>query len=308
MDKELNKIIEDIKITLSNISSARQQVSNTVSAYTETQKEIKNYINEMNGIEQSVKELVLLLQKNKSSLDTQASTSILRFKETCNEIIESTKSNLSETVQSFSEKQDSNLRVMAKQVEDLDNSLKEASTLTGNVKEMSNEVSFLTSSLKALQQNFSNSKKEQDNVLNQINLGIKSLDENIDKDINLLQERIEQIKTGISKVKSEFDSIRGLLDKLFHDLTDNIDIAKNSINKEISSLKTIQQKISNTQERQEEILNKIDRDLKSQTEDINKNIDTLEDKITDEIKKNRYIEITIALIFIVFAIYHFFAI
>lgn len=59
---ELFKTIEQLKKTLSDVSSARQQVTDTVNAYEKTSIEIKLYADNLKAIEESVKSLTASLQ------------------------------------------------------------------------------------------------------------------------------------------------------------------------------------------------------------------------------------------------------
>lgn len=233
MEKELYKTIEELKDTLSEVSSARKQVSETVNAYAKTQEDIQNYINKLDGVEHCLDELILLLQNNKTVINQQASTAITNLQATCDKVVENTRSKLSEASQLFSEELSSNLRVMSNHVEEFDKAIKKASTLTNEVEKMSNEVSNLSSSVKYLQQELSDSQKEQNNTLTHIDNDINSLAENCDRIITLEQEVLGGVKTTSNNIIGKVDDFQRKTEKSFGDLANNITLMQDSVNKKI---------------------------------------------------------------------------
>lgn len=234
MEKELYETIEDFKDTLSEISSAREQVSNTVNAYAKTQECIQNYINKLEGVEHCLDELFLLLQNNKTVINQQASTAITNLQTTCDKVVEETRNKLSEASQLFSKELSSNLRVMSNYVEEFDKAIKKASALTNDVENMSNEVANLTSSINILQQELSTSQKEQNNILTHIDNGINSLAENNARIITLEQEVIGQVKTANNSIIGKLDDIQRKTEKSFGDMANNITLMQDSVNKNIN--------------------------------------------------------------------------
>lgn len=233
MEKEPYKTIEELKDTLSDISSARKQVSDTVNAYIKTQEDIQKYINNLDGIERCLNKLVLLLQNNKTVIDQQSSTAVANFQTTCDKVVENTKSELSEVSDFFSEKLNSNLRVMSKHVETFDDTIKKAATLANNVEKLSNEVTNLMSSVKTLQQELSASQKEQDDVLKHIDENIQSLYEDNIQKIALVQKSIEQVKTMGDNIIGKLGNIQQTIRKSFETMASKINTTQENINKEI---------------------------------------------------------------------------
>ncbi|WP_448780706.1 hypothetical protein [Bacteroides congonensis] len=231
MEKELYKTIEELKETLSDISSARKQVSDTVNAYIKTQEDIQEYINNLDGIECCLDKLVLLLQNNKTVIDQQSSTAVANLQTTCDKVVENTKSELSEASQIFSEKLNSNLRVMSKHVEAFDDAIKKTATLTNNVEKTSNEVVNLVSSVKTLQQELSASQKKQDAILAHINEGVQSLFEDNTKNVVLLQKSIGQVKTIGDNITRKLDNIQ----QTFETITSKINTTQENIDKEVKN-------------------------------------------------------------------------
>ncbi|MDY5685712.1 MAG: hypothetical protein SPF40_05490 [Prevotella sp.] len=217
MENNLYKTIEDIKNALSDVSSARQQVSDTVASYSKTQEYIQDYVNNLNTIEDSLNQLVSLLQSNKTVINQQSSVAIENLKSTCNEVVENTKSELSDVSRNFSKKLNSDIKVMSKHIELFNDTIKKTDTLTSNVEKTSDEVSKLVLSIKALQQEIFTSQKEQDDVLAHIHGNIISI-----KELN---------NTILGKIG---DNQKIILNS-FTTMTNKIETTKEEINKKINT-------------------------------------------------------------------------
>lgn len=68
MDTELYKTIEKLKETLAGVASARQQVGDTVAAYSRTQKDVQAFVGHIRSVEAALARVVSLLQANSESL------------------------------------------------------------------------------------------------------------------------------------------------------------------------------------------------------------------------------------------------
>lgn len=117
MNNNLYQTIEELKNTLENIDSARKQVSDTVAAYSATQSGIQDYVDKLCGIESALKQLVALLQNNKVIIEQQASSAIANLQTTCTEITAKISEEQEATALSFSERLNSKIQEIDRQVE-----------------------------------------------------------------------------------------------------------------------------------------------------------------------------------------------
>lgn len=217
MENNLYKTIEEIKDTLSDISSARQQVNDTVTAYSKTQEHIQVYVNNLNAIENCLNQLVTLLQSNKTVIDQQSSVAIENFQSTCDKVVENTKSELSDISYKFSDRLNSDMKVMSKHIGIFNEATKKADTLTSSVEKTSDEVSKLVSSIKTLQQELFTSQKEQDNVLAHIH------------------DDITSVKEIGNTILGKINDTQKVFQKSFDDMANEIETTKEEINNEIKT-------------------------------------------------------------------------
>lgn len=197
-NNELFQTIEQLKSTLSDVSSAREQVTETVQAYSQTQKEIHSYVTNLEQIEKSITSIISLLQNNKVVIDQQSKNAVNNLKTSCDTVISYAKNEFSSTAQSFADDTNRNVASMASQIERFDRTIEKANTLTNKVETTSKEVSSLIGSVKALQEDLVSSQKSQDEAIGNIAATSNSLIKAIE-DLKVSQEKNSiQIAKGIN--------------------------------------------------------------------------------------------------------------
>lgn len=197
-NNELFKTIERLKETLTEISSARQQVTETVDAYAQTRSKIQSYTDSLRGIEDVINQLVTLLQNRKETLEQQSSASVLALETSCNVVANATKEKLTSASQKFSSDTLSNINLMTKQIDRFAQAVKEARELTDKVDATSNEVSRLVSSIEVLQQKLVSSQDAQDRVIDKIS----QTQDNEVGSLQTLSNTADNITTSISSLNN----------------------------------------------------------------------------------------------------------
>ena len=223
-NNELFLMIEHLKDTLSDVASAREQVSETVKAYGQTQTEISSYISNLKQIEAAISSLITLLQNHKSVVDSQSANAIDNLKHTCDAVVSQAKSEFVSTSQRFSDDTRRNLSAFSSQVQRLDQSIGEANKLTNKVKVISREVSEMNGSVKAFQEGVSSSLKSQDKTIEDISKKLNVANMSLSK----LEEVLTQHEKALDAMRKNLsDNATSIVDKL----TSTITSSTNSLNK-----------------------------------------------------------------------------
>lgn len=233
MNNNLYQTIEELKNTLENIDSARKQVSDTVAAYSATQSGIQDYVDKLCGIESALKQLVALLQNNKVIIEQQASSAIANLQTTCTEITAKISEEQEATALSFSERLNSKIQEIDRQVSTFDNSVKRAESLAKNIKEISDNVANVVQTVKVIRQELSFSQNEQDVVLGRIDGNVSSLMSSCSESAKVLNDEINSKAKILRNVLGQLkDSNENIIQKLAnnqHTILRFLDDLKNEI-------------------------------------------------------------------------------
>lgn len=233
MNNDLYQTIEELKDTLANIDSARKQVSDTVAAYSATQSRIQDYVDKLCGIENALKKLVALLQNNKVIIEQQASSAITNLQTTCTEITTKIQKGQEAMSLSFSEKLNSRIQEIDRQVSAFDNSVKQAESLAKNIKETSDNVANVVQTIKVIRQELSSSQKEQDVVLARIEGNVSSLMTSCSESAKALNDEINSkatiLQNDLGQLKDSNENIIQKLANNQHTILESLDNLKNEI-------------------------------------------------------------------------------
>ena len=198
-NNELFKTIEQLKETLIGISSARQQVSETVAAYAQTQEKVHSYTENLIGIEHALSKLITLLQNNKVVIGQQSIAAISNLESSCDTLLDRTKAELSATSRKFAEHIAANLDVMANEAEKFGNTIKDACQFTSKVEVISDDVVKLISLITVLQQELSSSQAAQDKMIDNINNEILELKLVLNNSTDAIKQSLEYTQIDLKK-------------------------------------------------------------------------------------------------------------
>ena len=201
-NNELFKTIEQLKETLAEISSARQQVSDTVSAYAQTQTEIHSYTKNLMEIENVLSKLVSLLQNNEVIIGQQSETAISKLETSCNVVLDRTKVELSTISQKFAENASVNIEGMNKQIEKFSHIIEKTHQLTSKVDIISSEIRELTSLIVTLQKNLALSLTTQDKIIDDINRNQNFISDQLQTVNNAIANDIAKLNVLCSDIQN----------------------------------------------------------------------------------------------------------
>ncbi len=233
MDNELYLTLENLKDTLSEISSAREQVTNTVNAYAKTQKNIQGYIDKLDGVEHCLEKIITLLQNNKAIIDKQSIIASANLKSTCDKVIESINAKLTDVTKSFSQQLQSNLNIMSHDIEVFDNTIKEAGTFINSIETILNSIAQIEASVNVIQQEFSSSLKGHGKALDHIDQAIQSLTDESLSNHTATHNKLDRIKELNDYNTRLLGNVKSKLEQTSNDIKSKIDSATESVSSEI---------------------------------------------------------------------------
>lgn len=249
-NNELFQTIEQLKNTLSDVASARQQVEDVISAYTHTNTEINTYFENFERIEVTISAVIELLSNNKAVIEQQATSIVSEFEKSCTSIVDDIKKVLTASVKQFEVEASRNIVNMAKQIESLEAVVDNVAKLTSIAEIISDSTNKIVDSLNVVKQELDISQKNQNeaiknvsnaqiSVLNHAQSSSKLLD-NINK---LLLEQEKLLVTQRECLDIHSNSARQALDALSASTTkigalcDNIKASILHTQQDIDSLK-----------------------------------------------------------------------
>lgn len=249
-NNELFQTIEQLKNTLSDVASARQQVEDVISAYTHTNTEINSYIENLERIEVAISAVIELLSNNKTAIEQQLTSIVGDFKQSCTSIVSDIKKELAASTKQFDIEASRNIINLTMQIKSLEAVMDNVAKLTSIAEIISDSTNKIVDSVNAVKQELNTSQKNQDeaiknvgntqiSVLNHVQSSSKLLD-NINKSL-LEQEKLLVTQRERGDIHS--NSARQALDALSANtikigtLCDNIKTSISNTQQAIDSLK-----------------------------------------------------------------------
>ena len=256
-NNELFQTIERLKESLSEVESARKQVSETVAAYSNTQKEIDSYVNKLNGIESSLKNVISLIQNDKVLIDIQTAQSVEKIKTSCDTIVNNTDSVLSNCANKFTSASEESLTKMKGQQDLFDKTIEKAASLK-------NDITALTTSVKAIQEDLLTSQKAQDVAI-----------ENIDKAQVSMSAQLKMTDGTVQNVVSSLSENGNTLNQLKQNIN-NLSNLINQLKTEQSQTKNITNNIKQTQKQLSQQVSTISNSVNTNNINLHKKINVLQ--------------------------------
>lgn len=244
-NNELFKTIERLKESLSEVESARQQVSDTVAAYSGTQKEIGSFVNKLNDIKIALDGLVTLLENHNVVIDKQSVQAVTILNSSCDTIIANADAKLSAATKSFRSSSETSIAKITEQLKLLEETIEKTGTLK-------KEITALTTSVKALQEEFSSSQKAQNTATASIALAQKAMSSQLsttDSSVNGIittligqNNSLARLDKSVTDISSSIERLRNSWSNTLsqHTLLLNNTTAKHiELNNNVSALKTL---------------------------------------------------------------------
>ena len=224
-NNELFQTIERLKESLSDVESARRQVSETVSAYKDTRVEINSFVSKLGQIEQSLSGLIDLLQNNKVLIEQQASQSVDVLCASCEEVIKQTQASLNTSTTNFEEKNNQTVNDLKSQISRFNETVDKAGILSNEVQKTTNAVASLSANIKSLQAEIKASQKTNDKAFRDIDTAQKNMTSQLseqDNSLAKLSQAHSLANTKLGKIDPKLQEVQKSLVKHTNNINDQI--------------------------------------------------------------------------------------
>lgn len=243
-NNELFQTIEQLKNTLSDVASARQQVEDVISAYTNTNTEINSYIENFERIEVAISAVIELLSNSKTAIEQQATSVVSKFKQSCTSIIGDINKKLTASSKQFGVETSRNIANMTRQIESLEAAVNNATKLTSIAEIISASTNNIVDSVNTIKQELNASQKIQDeaiknigniqmSVLHQVQVSSTLLDniakslleqekllvaqgQNLDIHSNSARQALDTLSANTTKIEALCDNIKSSISHTQH--------------------------------------------------------------------------------------------
>ena len=231
--------LEQLKTTLEEMSSARQQVTDTVSAYNQTQSEIESYIQNFIGIENGLNDIIALLQRNKIVIDNQSLEAVTSLKKTCDKIIAETSNSLTNASEKFANTTKDKASALSVQIERFENTINRAKGTSSTIEKLSNDVLKTLSLISSLNEELTTTQHQQSIALNNISGSSNSLSEDVKQLNSLLQSIHSDIKKGNTELLMQLSQSKQVINNAITATNNNVGESTASIRKDIKTVQYI---------------------------------------------------------------------
>ena len=282
-NNELFQTIEQLKNTLSDVASARQQVEDVISAYTHTNMEINSYIENFERNEVTISAVIELLSNNKIAIEQQLTFVVGEFKQTCTSIVGNIKKELTASTKQFDVEASRNITDMTRLIGNLEATVNSATKLTSIAEIISDSTNKIVNSVNAIKQELNVSQKIQDDAIKHIG----------DTQMSVLHQ-VQSSKTLLDNItQSHLEQ-----EKLLVAQGQNLDIHSNSTRQALNVL-------SDSTVQIETLCNNIRSSISHTQQTIESLKKVVEDNSVRISKENKINRLLLALCFIILIIIHF---
>lgn len=243
--KEILQTLEEMKRTLTEINSAKEQVDSTIKAYSALQSSIRGYAGELQPIAEMMNSIVSTLVEKQKALTEQADAIIKSFTESllkeCETIHSSFETRVKNVITNLSTVQQEEINKLANQNNKLEAAVLNIGNAGENIKSAKVKIEEVATSVSKLKDELAASQKTQDDILAKI-----STDLTDNKNTNNLKfaEITSTLSTNynnlLAVINEIFDLSKSSVQKLtdLHSKVDDANEKIKSINGISSSIKT----------------------------------------------------------------------
>ena len=243
--KKILQTLEEMKRTLTEINSAKEQVDSTIKAYSALQSSIRGYAGELQPIAEMMNSIVSTLVEKQKALTEQADAIIKSFTESllkeCETIHSSFETRVKNVITNLSTVQQEEINKLANQNNKLEAAVLNIGNAGENIKSAKAKIEDVATSVSKLKDELAASQKTQDDILAKI-----STDLTDNKNTNNLKfaEITSALSTNYNNLLAVINEIFDLSKSFVQKLTDLNSIATdakekiNSLNGISSSIKT----------------------------------------------------------------------
>ena len=222
MPYDINSALQRLEQNLNDLTSAREQVVNTVNASNKLLETVAEYVSSIETLCTRLRKWDSDLGERESSLSHEIGNMISQLTASCTQIVTSFNNSVLETTSVFSNKTEAEISKFVEQNNKLAERVQEMNTLRDAIKKAANEIQSIKEALQQISKDLKDSQDGQDAVLNDI------------------KEKVNAISTSTSEIIQTFANLHQRLDIGFNDIGAKVDTISNDISNLTSLCQSIQ--------------------------------------------------------------------
>lgn len=243
-NNELFQTIEQLKSTLSEISSAREQVEKTVKSSTDLQKVVEDYVASVRTFCVGLKAWNDSLGDFGNDLRERYEKAISKLITSCSEIITTFHTDVTSIATEFKTQTESTLSQFVEQNKKLEDFVLKLNTLHDEIQKAIAEITPIKEKLNQISKDLNDSQKKQDVVLGDIKQKVTEIPNiakgHADSIIGKVDVAKQELKTILDEINTNVDSLNENADNIqttTAQILSAVQSSTDTISKEISSSK-----------------------------------------------------------------------
>ena len=222
MPYDINSAPQRLEQNLNDLTSAREQVVNTVNASNKLLETVAEYVSSIETLCTRLRKWDFDLGERESSLSNEIGNIISQLTASCTQIVASFNNSVLETTSVFSNKTEAEISIFVEQNNKLAEHVQEMNALRDAIKNATEEIQYIKVTLQQISKDLKDSQDDQDAVLNEI------------------KERVNAISTSTSEIIQTLANLNQRLDTGFNDIGTKADTISNDITNLTSLCQSIQ--------------------------------------------------------------------
>ena len=260
MPYDINTALQRLEQNLNDLTSARQQVEDTVKASNELQKVVAEYVSSIETLCTRLKRWNTDLGERESSISHEIESTITQLTTSSTQIVSLFQKSVEDTTSDFSKKTNAEITKFVEQNNKLSERVQELNKLREEIKNTTGEIKAIKESSAQISKDLKQSQEGQDVLLDEIKTKVASIETATQSIINTLGGLTQSVASGFDNLSTKTDAIAN----------------------DIAQLTSLCQSIKSTTD-------KIDSSIQTSTSQIENKINEAKDAISKAANINRWI-------------------
>ena len=206
MPYDINSALQRLEQNLSDLTSAREQVMNTVQASNKLQETVAEYVSSIETLCSQLRRWDSDLGERESSLSHEIGNMISQLTSSCSQIVASFNNSVVETTSTFSNKTEAEISKFVEQNDKLAERVQEMNAFRNAIKKATGEIQTIKEALQQISNDLIDSQDGQDAVLNEIKEKVNAISTSTSNIIQTLANLNQSLDTGFSNIDAKADT------------------------------------------------------------------------------------------------------
>lgn len=207
MPYDINTALQRLEQNLNDLTSARQQVEDTVKASNELQKVVAEYVSSIETLCTRLKRWNTDLGERESSLSHEIESTITQLTTSSTQIVSLFQKSVEDTTSDFSKKTNAEITKFVEQNNKLAERVQELNKLREEIKNTTGEIKAIKESSAKISKDLKESQEGQDVLLDEIKTKVASIETATQNIIYTLDGLTQSVASGFDNLSNKSDAI-----------------------------------------------------------------------------------------------------